>query len=137
MQILCVESFIAEPLVRLKALAIGASLISDGNASSTQGAKGIAIAKVFMEQGRSGIDRNRPALLKMLQYCTEHREVKAVIVADLDRLLRRVADCLAVSEELKKDGVVVHSVAGEPAADPIVLMTAILLKTKPRKQPKA
>jgi DNA invertase Pin-like site-specific DNA recombinase len=62
---------------------------------------GLEVAKVFVEQGESAktIDR-RPALLGLIEYCREHKDmIRAVVVWKIDRLSRHTFHYLKIKEE--------------------------------------
>ena len=73
-------------------------------------AKGIAISDVFLDQGLSGVDRDRPELTHMmLQACGENRPVDYIVVSDLSRLARDIEFIAIILARLKRAGVKVLS----------------------------
>lgn len=82
------------------------------------GRRGLSIAEVFREEGRSvKTITDRPALIEMLGYCRKHRQqVSAVIVYRLDRISRQTADCLAIRKKLFELDITLIS-ATEPTGD--------------------
>lgn len=80
--------------------------------------RGLAVAEVFREEGRSAKTiKERPMLLELLDYCHKHkREVGAVIVYRLDRISRQTADYLAIRKKLAECSITLIS-ASEPTGD--------------------
>lgn len=77
---------------------------------------GFVVVKIFEDPGKSASSLNRPALQEMLGYCASHKEVKAVLVQDTDRLARDVQGHLTIKASLRKVGVQVISIS-QPAID--------------------
>jgi site-specific DNA recombinase len=79
-------------------------------------ASGLKVQSVFEEEGESAKFRDRTELLKLLEYCRNEKNIKALIVWKVDRFARNVEDHFAVKRELLKYGVAIHSVT-EPISD--------------------
>lgn len=74
-------------------------------------AKGLELADVLTDEGRSGKDLDRPALRELLRRCGGG-EVGHVVVWKLDRLTRRTRHLLALVEDLfLARGIELHSVS--------------------------
>jgi len=74
-------------------------------------AKGLRLADVFADEGRSGKSLDRPALQELLERCHQGT-VGHVIVWRLDRLTRRTRHLLALVEDLfLARGIELHSVS--------------------------
>ena len=74
----------------------------------------LEIDKVFREEGESAKTADRTQLLKMIDYCKEHKgEVKCVLVYKVDRFARRAEDHLMLKALFTKLGVQLLS-ATEP-----------------------
>lgn len=66
-------------------------------------ARGLDVARVFIDAGQSGGTLERPALADLRQAVADG-EVAAVVVYAVDRLSRRQADTLALLEEFEQHG---------------------------------
>lgn len=76
--------------------------------------KGIKVAKIFVEKGESATAANRTELIKVLDYCKEHKgEIAAFIVWKLDRFARNMTDHYGLQAQLLKFGTSLHSVTEE------------------------
>ena len=76
--------------------------------------KGIKISRIFVERGESATAANRTELIKVLDYCKEHKgEVSAFIVWKLDRFARNMTDHYGLQAQLLKYGTTLHSVTEE------------------------
>ena len=76
--------------------------------------KGIKISRIFVERGESATAANRTELIKVLDYCKEHKgEVQAFIVWKLDRFARNMTDHYGLQAQLLKYGTTLHSVTEE------------------------
>lgn len=75
---------------RCRAFVVAAGLVGD--------------VRVFVDAGISGATADRPALAE-LRAAVARREVAAVVVAKIDRLTRRLADLLEITEEFAARGV--------------------------------
>lgn len=79
--------------------------------------KGLRLQKVFLERGESGRTTNRPALQKMLIYCTKNRKtLNSIVVYKIDRLSRNKNAYFALQVHLRKYGINICS-ATEPLGD--------------------
>ena len=80
--------------------------------------RGIEIAKVFKEEGRSAKTiAGRPALIELLEFCRKNRrDIDALIVYRLDRLSRQIADYLAIRKKLAEYEIALIS-ASEPTGN--------------------
>src|SRR3990167_4517297 len=79
--------------------------------------KGIKISRIFVERGESATAANRTELIKVLDYCKEHKgEVSAFIVWKLDRFARNMTDHYGLQAQLLKYGTTLHSVT-EPISE--------------------
>lgn len=65
-------------------------------------ALGVAPARVYVDQGRSGTNRDRPGLARALAAC---RSGDTLVVTKLDRLARSLPDARDISAELAAAGV--------------------------------
>ena len=72
--------------------------------------QGAELSEIIVESGESAKSLNRPGMAKLLAM-VEEGEVKAVIVAKLDRLTRSVKDLCELLERFEKRGVALVSVA--------------------------
>lgn len=69
------------------------------------------VLKVFVDPGESARTMDRPQFQRMLAYCREHRrKVSLVLVADLSRLSRNVADQSFTIATLQRLGIPLESV---------------------------
>jgi site-specific DNA recombinase len=74
-------------------------------------ANGWAVVKVFVDEGKSAKTTNRAAFQEMIKFCKEPRNaIGYLVVHDLSRFARTVADQEATIIELKKAGVTLCSV---------------------------
>ena len=90
--------------------------------------QGKEVAKVFVEEGESAKTAQRPEFLKLLAYCSKHRdEIELLVVYSLSRFARDKYDHHAVHSSLKKLGISLRSVT-EPIDDSSVgkLMEGVL-----------
>ncbi|MCX5991075.1 MAG: recombinase family protein [Chloroflexi bacterium] len=71
----------------------------------------------FVDDGYSGGDTNRPALLRLRQSVAEGR-VDVVLCHDPDRLSRSLSDLLLLSDELKRAGIQLEFITQETDASP-------------------
>lgn len=64
--------------------------------------RGLTVAKVFKEEGRSAKTiKGRPALIELLEFCRKNRrDITTVIVYRLDRISRQTSDYLAIRKKL-------------------------------------
>src|SRR3989344_2880155 len=77
-------------------------------------AKGLKVAKVFVERGESATAADRTELIKALDYCKENKdEIVAFIVWKLDRFARNTQDHYGLQVQLLKYGTVLHSASEE------------------------
>ena len=66
--------------------------------------KGWDQTEIFIDNGFGGHNGQRPAYQKMIAEI-KNGEIKAVVVTDITRLSRKIADALEFSEFLNKNGV--------------------------------
>lgn len=79
--------------------------------------RGIDVAAVYKEEGESAKTADRTELLRALSYCSEHKgQIGAFIVAKVDRFARSTEDHFSIRQQLKKCGIILHSVS-EPIGD--------------------
>jgi DNA invertase Pin-like site-specific DNA recombinase len=72
---------------------------------------GMAVVKVFVEEGESAKFAQRPQLLSLLEFCkNKSRSIETLIVWKLDRFARNVEDHFAIKATLRRHGVRVVSV---------------------------
>ncbi len=79
------------------------------------GNRGIAVDRVFKEEGRSAknID-GRPQLLEMMDYCRKNKkDISTIIVYRIDRMARQAADYLSIRSQMQRIGIEIVS-ATEP-----------------------
>jgi site-specific DNA recombinase len=82
----------------------GGSLESqEGRCRALCNARGLEVARVFIDAGASGGTLERPGLAELRAYVAAG-EVAVVVVYAVDRLSRRQADTLALLEELEQHG---------------------------------
>ena len=74
------------------------------------------VAGIYVDEGKSATNLNRPALQDMLARCQQDKSINIVIVQETDRLARNTNDHLTIKTVLKKVGVKVISVA-QPMID--------------------
>jgi DNA invertase Pin-like site-specific DNA recombinase len=72
--------------------------------------QGAELSEIIVESGESAKSLNRPGMAKLLAM-VEEGQVKAVIVAKLDRLTRSVKDLCELLERFERRGVALVSVA--------------------------
>lgn len=78
---------------------------------------GYEIDRIFVEQGESAKTENRPELMKLLDYCHEHKkEIGSVLVYRFDRVARNTMSHLVVKAKLAEDAIKLESVT-EPMED--------------------
>ncbi len=79
--------------------------------------RGLEVAEIFREEGRSAKTANRPELIRMLEYCRKNKKlIDAVIVYRLDRISRQTSDYLAIRKKLNECEISLVS-ASEPTGD--------------------
>ena len=74
------------------------------------------VAGIYVDEGKSATNLNRPALQDMLARCQQDKSINIVIVQETDRLARNTNDHSTIKTVLKKVGVKVISVA-QPMID--------------------
>jgi DNA invertase Pin-like site-specific DNA recombinase len=74
------------------------------------------LADHFVDEGESAKTADRPELKNLLQYCKEHKEIDAVVVHKLDRMVRNLVDYGTIKAILKQRGIRLVSVS-EPFDD--------------------
>ncbi len=90
--------------------------------------QGLEVARVFVEEGESAKTAQRPEFLKLLAYCSKHKdEIEFLVVYSVSRFARDKYDHHAVRSSLKKLGISLRSVT-EPIDDSSVgkLMEGVL-----------
>ena len=60
---------------------------------------GVAIARIYVDHGLTGTNRDRPGLREALAAC---REGDTLVVTKLDRLARSLPDARAIADELTR-----------------------------------
>jgi site-specific DNA recombinase len=92
--------------------------------------KGLRVVRVFTGIGESGRGTDRPALSEMLRYCKEHQGgIQFLVMSDVSRLSRNVADHITMVATLRRWGVSIRS-AAEPLGDSLAERFAkVTLKT--------
>lgn len=68
---------------------------------------------IYMDDGKSGTDMDRPALKRLIRHC-EEKKIQAVVVLKLDRLSRKQKDVLYLLEEVFEKNNVIFKSATEP-----------------------
>lgn len=72
---------------------------------------GCEVLEVFVEEGVSGTRHDRPAMARMLAYCTEHSDrIRYVIVKDIDRFSRDVLVYHTLRSQFRTLGIALYSV---------------------------
>jgi len=64
--------------------------------------EGYEVVKIFEDAGKSGTTMKRPALIDMLAYIDEQKDIKALLVQDTDRIARNTHDHLGIRIQLQK-----------------------------------
>ena len=77
---------------------------------------GHKVAAVYVDDGKSATNLNRPALQDLIARCQQDKSIDAVIVQETDRLARNTNDHLTVKAVLKRAGVKLIS-ANQPMLD--------------------
>lgn len=77
---------------------------------------GILIAEIFVDEGKSGSNTNRPGLQAMLERVSRDESVECVLVLDTDRLARNTYDHLSIKSLLGKKKVSLISIS-QPMID--------------------
>jgi len=79
--------------------------------------QGFAVARVFVEEGKSAKTTDRTRLLELLDFCREKKGlIQHVVVYRIDRFSRQQYDYVVLAAQLKKYGVTLKSVT-EPISD--------------------
>ena len=73
--------------------------------------KGVAVQKVFIDNGNSGRNTNRPALRKLLRNA-KRGKFQFVIIYKMDRLSRNLTDYLMIEKQLAEHDVKIISPMG-------------------------
>lgn len=68
---------------------------------------------IYMDDGKTGTDMERPALKRLIRHC-EEKKISAVVVLKLDRLSRKQKDVLFLLEEVFEKNNVIFKSATEP-----------------------
>ena len=76
----------------------------------------IDIRAVFREEGASAKSANRPEFLRAIEYCRQHKDVTAFVVAKVDRFARNTEDHFTIRKILIDYGTQLHSVT-EPIGE--------------------
>src|SRR6266550_867352 len=80
--------------------------------------EGFSVLRTFADAGETGRTADRPALHEMLDYCAKNKDkIHALIVSDLSRLARNVADQNIIYARLSNLGILVQSVDEPHAAE--------------------
>lgn len=77
-------------------------------------AEGLAVDRVYREEGQSAKTANRTELLKLMDYCTregKRRGITVLVVYKVDRLARHAHDHLAIKATLRQHGIQLRAVA--------------------------
>ena len=90
----------------------GNSLVSQQKLCSEYAFKnGFTLLKIFIEEGESAKNANRPELKNLLNFCTDRKnKITAVIVYKLDRISRNTHDYSQIRIMLKRHNVEIKSV---------------------------
>jgi len=77
---------------------------------------GYRVVGIYVDEGKSATNLNRPALQDLLNRCKQDKEIDSVLVQDTDRLARNTLDHLTIKAILKKCEVKIISIS-QPLID--------------------